>query len=338
MAATFLITGASGLVGFRVLVLALDAGHKVRYTVRSEEKAQVVRQNPAVQKLAPGDRLSSVLIPDFTAAGAFDSALDGVTHIVHAGAPTPLPHLSAATDIFQPTLKITSELLRSALKTPSVERVVITSSIVANLGLAPAPGARFSASTRQPLPDPLPETFDEQYPAYVAAKIVDLHEAGRFAAAHGAHFAVSHVMPGYVFGRNELARDADMMQAQNSSNNFLMMAMLGREPYFGVLDAFCHIDDVAELHLRVALEDGCGGRDYGLAIKVDYATIFDIVKKAFPKAAESGVFKRGKVPVIPIEYDSSDAEAVLGGKLRSFETAVVDVASQYLEVLGKEKA
>lgn len=342
MAVTILITGATGLIGFHILLAALAAGHKVRYTARSKEKAQLVASNPAVQKLAPGDRLSAVIIPDCTVDGAFDPALEGITHVIHAGAPVPLPNLDPVTQVFEPTVKMSSGLLQSALKSPSVQRVVITSSIVANLGLlapgSPAETARVSASTRVPLPSPVPNTFDDAFSAYVMGKMVELHNSDHFAQTQDPHFTISRVMPGYVFGRNELARDAAMMQTQNSSNNFLMMALLGAEAPFPIHGGFGHIDDVAQTHLRAALEDECAGKDYSIAVKVDYTSFFDPVEKSFPKAVAAGVFKKGVMPTLPMEYDSSNTEKLLGGKLKSFESCVVDVAGQYLEILGKERA
>lgn len=108
MTATILITGASGFIGFRILLAALAAGHQVRYTVRSEEKAQIIASNPAVQKLNTTQQeplnLSSVIIPDFTVDGAFDAAVEGVTHIIHAGSPVPMPTFEPVTQIFEPTL------------------------------------------------------------------------------------------------------------------------------------------------------------------------------------------------------------------------------------------
>lgn len=105
MAATFLITGASGLIGFRILLLALAAGHNVRYTVRSDEKAKVVFSNPAIKELGitTGDRFSPVVIPDFTVDGAFDTAMDGVTHVIHAGSPVPVPTFDPITQVYEPT-------------------------------------------------------------------------------------------------------------------------------------------------------------------------------------------------------------------------------------------
>ncbi|KAK7750381.1 hypothetical protein SLS62_007680 [Diatrype stigma] len=342
MATTVLITGASGLIGFRILLAALASGYNVRYTVRSEEKARVVSSNPAVQKLASvGDRLSAVIIPDFTAEGAFDSALQGVTHIIHAGSPVPVPTYDPTTQIFEPTVKISSGLLSSALKAPSVQRVLITSSIVANLGLTPPPTA-VTAATRPPLPSPVPSTFGDVFEGYILGKVVELHNTDDFVKTHSPHFTVSHVIPGYVFGRNELALDAVMMQTQNSSNNFLMMGLVGGELPFPIHGSFVHIDDLADFHMRVlSLEPKAGDPvDFAIATKVDYGTIFDHAEKAFPQAVASGVLKRGKVPTLPVEYDtkSSYAEKLLGRKLKSFESAVEDVAAQYLEKLGREKA
>lgn len=335
MAATVLITGATGLVGFRILLAALAAGHNVRYTARSATKADAVAANPAVRRLSPGPgRLSPVVVPDPAAAGALDAAARGVTHIIHAGSPVPLPTLDPADGIFRPTVAVSSGLLASALRSPSVRRVVITSSVAAQIS---GPG-KISPATRLPLPSPVPEIFDGVIPAYVLGKIAELHNTEAFVVTQKPHFTVSHVFPGYVFGRNDLAVDAEMMQNRNSSNNFLVTAILGGEVPMAIHDGFVHVDDVADLHLRAAFEDEAAGKDFGLAIKVDYSCFFDYVEKAFPKAVEAGIFRRGIVPMAHMDYDSSDAEALLGGKLRSFESAVVDVAGQYLEILGQEKA
>ena len=147
MAGTIFITGATGLIGVRILLAALAPGHTVRYTTRLDEKAKTVSSNAAVQKLAPSGRLSPAIIPDFGADGAFDAALQGVTHVIHAGSPVPMPTFDPMTETFEPTIRTSAGLLSSALKTPSVQRVIITSSIVANLGLTP-PSTPVSASTR----------------------------------------------------------------------------------------------------------------------------------------------------------------------------------------------
>jgi nucleoside-diphosphate-sugar epimerase len=173
--------------------------------------------------------------------------------------------------------------------------------------------------------------------AYVVGKLVEMRDTNNFAEAQAKspHFTISHVVPGYVFGRNELALDTGMMQTQNSSNNFLMVGLLGGELPFPIHGGFAHIDDVAEIHLRVALDEAYAGNDVGIATKVDYASIFDQIKDKYPEAVKAGIFKKGIVPTLPVEYDSSDAKGLLG-ELKSFEAAVSDVAAQYLELLQKK--
>lgn len=230
------------------------------------------------------------------------------------------------------SVKITAGLLQSALKSPTVQRIVITSSIVANLSESAKGPA--SASTRVAPPSPIPTTFNDVMEAYVVGKLVEAQNSDVFVEKNSPHFTVARVNPGYVFGRNELALDTSMMYTQNSSNNFLMVGLLGGELPFPFHGAFAHIDDVAEVHLRVAFEDH--PQEIGIATKVDYASVFDIVENKYPEAVKAGAFKKGKIPTLPVDYDSSDAEALLGG-LRSFESAVADVAGQYLELLDKKK-
>lgn len=171
--------------------------------------------------------------------------------------------------------------------------------------------------------------------AYVVGKLVEMQDTDNFAKS-SPHFTISHVVPGYVFGRNELALDTGMMQMQNSSNNFLMVGLLGGELPFPIHGGFAHIDDVADIHMRVALDETYAGKDVGIATKVDYASVFDYIKDKYPEAVRTGIFKKGIIRTLPVEYDSSDAKGLLG-ELKSLETAVSDVAAQYLGLLEKEK-
>lgn len=84
------------------------------------------------------------------------------------------------------------------------------------------------------------------------------------------------------------------------------------------------------------LPEAYAGRDVGIATKVDHASIFDHVKDQFPEAVKEGIFKKGTVPTLPMEYDSSDAKGLLG-ELKGFETAVSDVPFQHLQLLEKRQ-
>ncbi|KAI1328001.1 NAD(P)-binding protein [Xylariaceae sp. FL0255] len=261
------------------------------------------------------------IIPNLSVEGAFDSAMDGVTHIIHAGSPLPMPTCDITTEVFLPIILITQNLLKAASKAPSVRRVVITSSIASNLPLDRASSSTtpVSASHREQMPDPIiPEKWSNGFEGYTHGKRVELLQTDDFAKKQP-HFTISHILPGFVFGRNELMLNCEMNAKPNSTNDLLMYGMLGKELPLPMHGAFAHIDDVAEAHLKVAFLEGPeSARDFGIATKVDFGSIFDIVEKAFPKATD-------------------DVEKMLG-KLRGFEEAVTDVAGQYLEILGIEKA
>ncbi|KAL4892518.1 hypothetical protein BDV59DRAFT_180096 [Aspergillus ambiguus] len=87
MSSLVLVTGATGLIGFRVLVETLREGYSVRFVARSEEKAQKVLSRPVIQSLKAEDRLSHVLVPDVSVEGAYDEALQGVSYVLHVARP-----------------------------------------------------------------------------------------------------------------------------------------------------------------------------------------------------------------------------------------------------------
>jgi nucleoside-diphosphate-sugar epimerase len=84
-----LITGTSGHLGFRVLVLALEAGYSVVSTIRKVEQAMKISEKPSVRPHR--DRLSFAVVKDIAAPGAFDEAMKSVTHVIHVASPIASP-------------------------------------------------------------------------------------------------------------------------------------------------------------------------------------------------------------------------------------------------------
>jgi uncharacterized protein YbjT (DUF2867 family) len=71
---TILITGASGFVAAHVLASFLEAGYKVRGTVRSGETAAKVYKTHTKHSKS----LSFAIVPDIGTKDAFDEAVKGV--------------------------------------------------------------------------------------------------------------------------------------------------------------------------------------------------------------------------------------------------------------------
>jgi nucleoside-diphosphate-sugar epimerase len=127
-----LLTGGTGFIGFRTLQYALRKGYHVRAAVRSNAKAERLRNNPTLSEVK--DHLDFVVVPDILANGAFDEAVQGVKYIVHLA--SPLASGFKADDdldvkLIQPAVKGTLAVLEAAKKEPGIKRIVITSSVVA---------------------------------------------------------------------------------------------------------------------------------------------------------------------------------------------------------------
>jgi NADP-dependent 3-hydroxy acid dehydrogenase YdfG len=78
-----LITGASGHLGFRILVSTLEAGHCVMATVRDEEQLEKIARKPSVQPYRNQLTFALVKDKDLTAPRAFEHFMQEVTHVIH---------------------------------------------------------------------------------------------------------------------------------------------------------------------------------------------------------------------------------------------------------------
>ena len=80
-----LITGASGHLGFRTLVKALEAGYRTRIALRKLGQADKIKKARSIQPFSEDIEFTEV--PDLTAPGAYDEAVTGVTYVIHVAAP-----------------------------------------------------------------------------------------------------------------------------------------------------------------------------------------------------------------------------------------------------------
>ncbi|KAJ5274129.1 hypothetical protein N7478_009254 [Penicillium angulare] len=341
MAPLVLLTGATGLVGFRVLQeLLKKSDFDVRIAVRSEEKAQTVFSNPVIQKLQPtlGGRLTYKIVPDSVVPGAFDEVLQEVTYVIHAGSPVPVPGCNPLEQVWKPTVLAIENLLASAAKVPTIKRVLVTSSIVANMAPMPDPTVTVTANSRFQLPG-VPETFSNEFEAYILGKITEINNIDTFVKEKKPHFSVSVIVPGYIFGRDELVLDAKAAVEKRSSPGILLRSLTGVDSPAPIHGGYVHIDDLAEIYLRVLkLESSTESvSNFGACKLCNYDDSWALVEKNFPKEIADGVLTRAILPTLPISYDSSGTEKALEGfNFRSFEDGVKDVVQFYLDRLAEQ--
>ena len=265
-----LLTGATGLVGFRTLRTALEHGYRVRAVVRNQAKADAVRTNKALE--AAAGQLEFVIVTDFLANGAFDEAVQDVRHIIHVASPVPKEGLTAADDLeaeyMKPAVQGTLGMLESAHRAGLVKRIVVTSSMVATLPLDVLFG---NPSTEVFGPeyraDDIPAPYlNNPSVAYVASKIAALKCAERWVSENKPAFDVIHVHPSFVLGKDDMKTTSKSFAT--STNALAMDLVLGKKEELPRLFATVHVDDVALAHVK-ALGDFVAGNQSFLVSNTD---------------------------------------------------------------------
>ncbi|KAI3317354.1 NAD(P)-binding protein [Xylariaceae sp. AK1471] len=120
-----LVTGANGLIASWVVEKFLDAGYRVRGTVRSISRCSWMEPFFA-ERHGPG-RFEIVELSDYGASGAWDSVIKGVASIAAVAGQAGLDLENADVGVEQ-EFPFVAGLLKAAKDEPSVKSVVYTSS------------------------------------------------------------------------------------------------------------------------------------------------------------------------------------------------------------------
>lgn len=335
------ITGATGFIGTHTLCALLRDGYRVRAAVRSKARGEALLGHPEVQALNPGAQLTFAIVPDIAAPGAYGSALDDVTHVIHHASPLAsgadtIPPDQHEGHFVTPAVRGTLNLLEAAASAGSVRRVVITSSFIALVSMAELEGTcrrnpqrPVTADDRVPF---APGPYKSNFAAYQASKVAALLEADAWVARERPGFEVVHLHPGFVLGPHLGATTPqELMRSTNSSVLALLLGQRG----LSFPGAVVHVEDVARAHVaalspRVVVY---GGGGFILSQPARWNDAIGVAKRAFPKGFESRTLvERGDLGTIDLPMDTATAERALRFEFRGFEEQVRSVVGQYLEL------
>jgi NADPH-dependent methylglyoxal reductase len=84
-----LISGINGFAATDIALAFLQAGYRVRGTVRSPAKSSAWLALPAFTVYAARGQVETTIVEDIAAEGAFDAALEGVDYFIHTIAQLP---------------------------------------------------------------------------------------------------------------------------------------------------------------------------------------------------------------------------------------------------------
>ncbi|GAW15191.1 hypothetical protein ANO14919_046000 [Xylariales sp. No.14919] len=337
-----LLTGGSGFIATHLLQLLLNRGHEVVTTVRTEEKAKIIRD------AYPGAKLTVVLVPDIAQPNAFDEVaqIPGLEYVQHTASPFHFKWKDAKTEVLDPAIKGTTSILEAVKKyAPTVKRVIITSSFAAILNAAELGNASRTWSEA----DWNPNTYEDGLTGppgvtYRVSKTLAEKVAWDFKENEKPNFDIATINPPFVFGPvvHHLASLADI----NTSNGNMVALIVGRWkseiPPTGV-HLFVDVRDVAKAHVEAQERPEAGGNRFfvtaGLFTNRD---LVPIVRKHFPQLADKlpddgvpgGDYPGGSIDNI-YKYDNSKSIKELGLDYISLEKSVVDTITSLLAVGAK---
>ncbi|KJZ74902.1 hypothetical protein HIM_05633 [Hirsutella minnesotensis 3608] len=335
-----LLTGATGMIGFKTLAVLLEAGYQVRAAVRNQAGFDKIS---ALKPIAPyASQLDSIIVPDITSPGAYDTAVKGVKYIVHVASPLAVnipPDTDYESYMIRPAVSSTVGILESASKVIGVQRIVITASILSISSLAsiskgePVNEKTRTANTQGP--------FQTEMFAYEASKALAFQATEKFIAEKKPSFDVINILPVFVLGRDDTVTEAQNIA--KGTNALLMGPILGYARDMPLVSGSVHVDDVAKMHVLALHPRVEGNQDFLAAShpleSIDWAASFDIVKKHYPKEYAEGVFKFESIPkpvTIPAKTDSTKAQKTFGFTFKTFEEQVVSVVDHFLELSGRK--
>jgi dihydroflavonol-4-reductase len=256
-----LVTGGSGFIGAHCILQLLDAGYRVRTTVRSlTREAEVRAMLKAGGAEPPGDALSFAAADLMSDAG-WPEAAAGCDFVLHVASPFPLKVPKHEDELIVPAREGALRVLRAA-RDAGVKRVVLTSSFAA-IGYGQERADRPFSEENWTDPD------GKDVSPYVKSKTLAERAAWDFIAREGGALELSVVNPVGVFGP-VLGPDF------STSIEIVKRLMDGAVPgcprlSFGVVD----VRDVADLHLRAMINPAAKGERF-LAVAGDFMTMQEI--------------------------------------------------------------
>ncbi|BGP15806.1 hypothetical protein JCM10213_005712 [Rhodosporidiobolus nylandii] len=335
-----LITGISGYCAASIAVAFLDAGYRVRGTLRKDAQAEAWRgRYPQYE-----GKLEFAIVPDMTAPGAYEKAVEGVEVVVHTASPFFYGYTDNERDMLLPALRGTLEILEASHRAGTVKQIVLTSSFAAmsdyKKGLNP--GKRYTEEDWCPLTWEEAKRSDDQTLVYVASKVHAEKAAWRFVEEEKPAFSLTTILPVFILGRTAqpISSPEELSVSAGWIREFLDKPELPAIPLPSMVD----VEDVALAHLRaVEMPDIAAGQRYLVAASpLSASAVALAAHEAFPDKVDrltpSGGPAGHDVPP-HFECDTSKVERDLGNKWKPLEQTVQEALQQVFELEeGTKKA
>jgi nucleoside-diphosphate-sugar epimerase len=244
---TVLVTGATGWIAKFCIRELLNAGFRVRGTVRNLHRADDVRR--CVDPKRERAHLLEFVAADLTREDRWQAAVAGCVYVLHVASPFPMTQPRHPEQLISPARNGTLRVLAAA-QHAGVRRVVLTSSTVAMIYRSGS------------LPDHTYTEADWTNPArsdispYVASKTLAERAAWEFVRSTDSAPELTVINPGFVQGP---ALDADL----STSHRVIQMMGQGQYPALPRAGyAIVDVRDVADMHVQAMQHPQAAGERF----------------------------------------------------------------------------
>ena len=280
-----LVTGATGYVASWLVKKLLDEGITVHAAVRDPNKKEKVAHLDAIAEKSKGS--IKYFKSDLLDKGSYADAMKGCELVYHTASPFTTDVEDPQRDLIDPAVKGTANVLESANQTPSVKRVVVTSSCAAiytdAIECHHLPGGKFTEEVWN-------TTASLEYQPYSYSKTLAERKAWDMAGAQE-RWDLVVINPSFVMGPplNPKASSSDSLNALKQMGDGTLK--------FGVpkmSNGLVDVRDVADTHYAAGVTPAAHGRyitsghntnflEMARALQPKFGKDYPIPKKALPK-------------------------------------------------------
>jgi nucleoside-diphosphate-sugar epimerase len=335
------VTGGTGYLASWIIKHLLDQGMIVKTSVRNLSGMKAVN----LMKLQESsDGRLNILQADLLKSGDFDNVVKDCEVVIHTASPFRVSGVKDfKSEVIDPALEGTRNVLSSVNRTPSVKRVVLTSSVASIYGDA---ADTENKPSRIITPDDWNVTSSENHQPYSYSKTIAEKEAWKLASTQDRWELVT-IHPGFILGPSLTTRK------DSTSIDFMISFLTGRFR-FGVPDlwfGFVDVRDAAMMHIKAGFTPGAHGRY--IAVQGSYSMV-DVAEKIIASFGDKYPVSSRKLPAFlfyvfgplmgfslkfvrrnighPLKFDNSAGIRELGISYRPIEQTIIDQISQ----IGKD--
>jgi dihydroflavonol-4-reductase len=332
-----LVTGGSGFIAVHCILQLLNAGHRVRTTVRSLTREPEVRAMLKEGGVEAGERLTFIEA-DLGADTNWNEAVSGCTYVLHVASPTPITAYKHEDEMIIPAREGVLRVLRAA-RDAGVKRVVLTSAFGAIMyghkpQLTPFTEKDWTVTTGK-------------VPAYQKSKTLAERAAWDFIEKEGGRLELTAINPVAVLGP---ALGPDYSHSIHLIRNLMEGRMAGCPK---INSAFVDVRDVADLHLRAMTHPAAKGERFIAAAgeSIWLVEVAKILKRNMGASADKVSTKelpnallrvaglkdpaiKAIVPLLSLVMNTTNEKAVrlLGWSPRTTEDAILATAESLINI------